>query len=247
VKKVMALAAAVFLAAGLSTASAGARQGEVAEDWAYRTVYPQDRTLEAGQYEVDWISVLNRYRKDPAVKQLICVRYCGDTRAVVQLFKKKHGAWTTVLECPAVVGRAGIGKEKEGDAKTPAGEFSVPTAFGILPDPGTGLPYIRVDKDIVESGRPETYNQIVDLKKDKLEYGDESEFMFDYSPQYNYGLVIGYNMEGVYPKGSGIFMHCRGVDPYTSGCVAVSEENMRTILKNIGEGVKIIIGRSRHT
>ena len=68
-----------------------------------------------------------------------------------------------------------------------------------------------------------------------------SEHLLDYVPHYNYALDIGYNRKCVFGKGSAIFMHCFGTNPYTGGCVAVSEENMKTVLLNATKRTRICI------
>ena len=55
--------------------------------------------------------------------------------------------------------------------------------------------------------------------------------MSEYVPEYNYGLFLDYNNECIPGAGSAIFFHCKGLKPYTGGCIAVDEESMAEILR----------------
>ena len=61
------------------------------------------------------------------------------------------------------IGKNGLGKEGEGDAKTPTGTLRVLSAFGVKPNPGTKIPYINVTSSIYAcDDNCEYYNQIID-------------------------------------------------------------------------------------
>ena len=61
------------------------------------------------------------------------------------------------------VGKNGLGKTGEGDAKTPVGTLRPLSAFGIKPNPGTKMPYIDVTPTIFAcDDNCEYYNQIID-------------------------------------------------------------------------------------
>lgn len=65
--------------------------------------------------------------------------------------------------------------------------------------------------------------------------------MIDFSPMYNYGMFTDYNAAGEYGKGSAIFIHCLGPKPYTGGCVALPEEDMKYFLENSEATLKVCI------
>jgi len=61
------------------------------------------------------------------------------------------------------VGKNGLGKKGEGDAKTPVGTLRPLSAFGIKPNPGTTMPYIDVTPTTYACDENcEYYNKIID-------------------------------------------------------------------------------------
>ena len=78
--------------------------------------------------------------------------------------KQKDGTWKMIMTSPGFIGKNGLGKTKEGDAKTPTGVFHFNRAFGIADDPGCKIPYVKVDNDTYWSGDPREgfhYNELV--------------------------------------------------------------------------------------
>jgi len=192
-----------------------------------------------------WTKLMDKYREKKNTDRLIFVKYTGGSSCKVLMYKKvqkKSGAikWKKILSCSGYVGLNGISKVREGDRKTPTGTFRIGQAFGILDDPGTQLPYTKVNRYLYWSGEEATYNLMVDSRKIGHEPAN-SEHLLDYVPHYHYALDIGYNRKCVYGKGSAIFMHCFGTNPYTGGCIAVSEENMKTVLLNATKKTRICI------
>jgi len=175
-----------------------------------------------------------RYLQDPGVGEIVSV-LCRGSEALLRLFCKSEGTWRLELEADAVCGREGLGKEREGDMKTPEGDFGIITAFGLKDNPGTGLPYLEVTRDLYccDEDGPE-YNRFV-------RHACSGEHMSDYVPMYNYGLFIDYNKDGRYPLGSAIFVHVKSDKPYTSGCVAVSEPVMERLLRLLHPGARVVI------
>ena len=138
------------------------------------------------------------------------------------------------------VGKNGIGKTSEGDAKTPIGTLRPLTAFGIKPNPGTSMPYLNItpssfacDEDCAY------YNQIVDTAV--VHHPCTGEAMYSYQPEYNYGIATDFNKECVYPNGSAIFVHVKGHKTYTGGCIAFDEERMVEILRNCDMSLVITV------
>lgn len=152
----------------------------------------------------------------------------------------EKGRFTTVLDCEVFIGKNGLGKEKEGDKKTPVGEFGILYAFGVKPNPGTTLNYLNIkDSHYACDDNGPFYNKIVDISVENHQC--KGEHMVEYVPQYNYGIFLDYNKECVYPDGSAIFMHCKGERDYTDGCIGLSEKDMITMLKNVDSNTRIII------
>jgi len=193
-----------------------------------------------------WTKLQAKYLQDEEADRLIFVQCTGGSRARVLMYKKKEKAdgtykWKRIVNTRAYIGRNGLGKQREGDAKTPRGTFTPTEAFGILPDPGvSGLKYTQLTADLYWSGESGTYNTMVSSKT-LGHVPANSEHLISYNPHYSYALNMGYNPENIEGKGSALFLHCFGSNPYTGGCVAVSRRNMKKILKNVTANTRICI------
>lgn len=174
--------------------------------------------------------------------QVVYVNYMGGSDATTSLYvrEERSESFSLQLSCPAYVGKNGMGKTREGDMKTPVGTFSVLTAFGILPNPGTVLPYVDVDEYTYCCGDSVAYNRIIDIRELPHECTN-GEHMIKYGAAYHYGFFPDYNKECELGKGSAIFFHCTGKNPYTAGCIAVPEEEMKAILRALTPGAVLII------
>ena len=185
-------------------------------------------------------SKCKEYIENKAVNSLIFVKYMGGSEAQVSLYKKQNDFFLKTNTFHAYIGKNGIGKEKEGDSKTPIGDFGIIQAFGIKANPGTTIEYLNINKNHYCCDEDcQYYNKIIDAEA--VNHKCKGEHIIDYVPQYNYGFFVDYNKEGVYPKGSAIFFHVKGKRPYTAGCIAVNEEDMVTIMKEIDANTRIII------
>lgn len=181
--------------------------------------------------------------------QLFVVAAMGmdKTTAYITMHQKDaDGNWKQILSTPGFVGKNGLcadADHKEGCAQTPIGVYHFNKAFGIAPDPGCALPYIRVDENTYWSGDPDRqYNEMVDIREVPDLVMDDSEHIVDYGYQYQYCLNISFNEEGTPGRGSAIFLHCFGpAKPYTGGCVAVPENIMRMIMRQVSPECAVII------
>ena len=170
------------------------------------------------------------------------------TDAWVSLHEKQaDGSWAMTMTSPGFIGKNGLNKTKEGDAKTPTGVFRFNRAFGIADDPGCRIPYVKVDNDTYWSGDPREgfrYNELVSLKDLPdldIESGD-SEHIVDYPYHYQYCLNISYNEEGTPGLGSAIFLHCLApAKPFTGGCVSIPEDHMKYVMQHVDENTVIVI------
>ena len=176
---------------------------------------------------------------DNTVNQVVEVRYKSGSEASVILWCREGDKWSGKLECDALVGVNGMGKTREGDGKTPVGDFGITTAFGIKPNPGTSLPYIEVTDDLWCCGDEVAYNRMISIKEHP--HKCSGEHIIEYQPHYNYAFFLDYNKEGAPGLGSAIFFHCFGTKPYTGGCVAVSEDDMKKILAALEPGARVVI------
>lgn len=190
---------------------------------------------------------LKQYSSNSTVKQIILVEQSKEvvsTGTLCLLIKDERINWKEVLRCRANLGKNGIDKMREGDARTPTGDYGFLMAFGAKENPGSLIPYTKLTNTMYLCGDKEYYNQFIDVSKMNHRCSDNSEHLIRYIPQYNYGLFIDYNKDGVYKKGSAIFLHCFGNYPYTMGCVSIAEENMVKILRTVDSNSRICIYQS---
>ena len=194
-----------------------------------------------------WVGKLEA-AKD-ADQLLVVAAFSEDaTGAWVSLHEKQpDGSWHMTMTSPGFIGKNGLGKTREGDGKTPTGVFHFNRAFGIAEDPGCAIPYVQVDEDSYWSGDTREgfrYNELVSLKELPdldLESGD-SEHIIDYPYNYQYCLNISYNEACTPGLGSAIFLHCLGAArPFTGGCVAIQEAQMRYVMQHIDENTQVVI------
>lgn len=189
-----------------------------------------------------WRDVKAQCLQDTTVRQLILVKCTEGSRAEVEFYLRNGQAWRLAASGPACIGKEGLGKEREGDMKTPEGEFGIRTAFGILPNPGTVMPYLPITPELYAcSDDCEYYNQIVPAAA--LGHECKGEHLVKCVPHYNYGMEMNYNAENIYPLGSAVFFHCYGTNDYTEGCVAVEESFMKRILQESDEHLVVSIHR----
>lgn len=198
---------------------------------------------EARTASPDWVGQLPQAA---AARQLFIVAGVGNTTAYVSLHEKDDaGQWQQLMTTPGFIGKAGLGKTREGDNKTPVGTFRFNAAFGIAPDPGCALPYQQVDGNAYWSGdvRPGMhYNEMVDIRKLPGLNKRASEHIVDYDVHYVYCLNISYNEAGVPGKGSAIFLHCLAPQkPYTGGCVAIPQDKMKLVLQTVRPECVVVI------
>ena len=187
-----------------------------------------------------WKNLLNKYRNDSKVNQVVFVRYDGRNNTTLTLYRKnKDKLWYQQLHCKAYVGQNGIDKKKEGDRRTPTGTYTLEKPFGILKDPGSKMKYTRINRNLYWCGDKKFYNKMIDIRKHP--HKCRGEHLINYTKQYAYSMNISYNKKGTYGKGSAIFLHCYGYNNYTLGCIAVSKKNMKTLLKKVGKNTKICI------
>ena len=188
-----------------------------------------------------WVTALDAARR---AEQLVVIAGSGGSNAWISMHEKdREGCWRMILSTPGLIGREGLGKTEEGDGKTPVGVFCFNRAFGIAEDPGCVIPYVTVDDDAYWSGDFNVgYNQPVSFREHpELNIG-ASEHLVDHPREYRYCLSISYNEEGKAGAGSAIFLHCFGDrKPYTGGCAAIPEEQMRVLMQRVRADCVVVI------
>ena len=185
--------------------------------------------------------------------KLIIVNASGvnSSVAVLQYFKKTNGKWKEVLRADARVGKNGINKKKEGDYRTPTGAFYFTKLFGIKSDPGTIMSYTKLTYSMYWCASAKKYYNL--FVNDAVNSGhrdtcshSKDEQLAAFGSIYNYCAAIGYNTGRSWNKGSAIFLHCTrssGSPTSTAGCVAVDENSMKKLMRQIDQKTMIVIDR----
>ena len=97
---------------------------------------------------------MEKYRRNDAAQQILLIKYEGGWDATSPFLVKDAQAsngWKLVFEDDSVVGQSGAGTARAYTRATPMGDFASLEAFGILSDPATALPYMRVTNTVYAS------------------------------------------------------------------------------------------------
>ena len=177
--------------------------------------------------------------------QIFVVAQLGEkTTAWISMHTKdSNGEWQQIMTTPGFIGKNGLGKEREGDNKTPVGVFKFDVALGIAPDPDCQIPYVQIDENYYWSGDWNyKYNQLVDIRDYPNLDTANSEHLIEYNPHYTYVLNMGYNADCTPGKGSALFLHCFGpIKTWTGGCVAIPAEKMKFVMQNVTPDCILVI------
>ena len=142
------------------------------------------------------------------------------------------------------IGKRGISiKKKEGDKKTPKGEFKLKYILyrkDRVFDLQTKLKKIKIDKKMGWCDDPKSsyYNKIINYP-----FKYRSEKLWRKENVYDIIIIIDYNLNTIIKnKGSAIFLHIakRKYQP-TAGCIAVSKKNIKLIASKVNKRTKIKI------
>ncbi len=175
-------------------------------------------------------------------------------------FKKVNGKWKLQFSNAIVLGRKGFALgdglvnlkiagpvKHEGDKRSPAGIFSIGTAFGYAPKKDAGCiktHYVQAFDTLicVDDANSANYNKLVDKDTARHDY-NSFEYMHLKKDYYKWGLFINHNSEKVIPgNGSCVFMHIWENDHTgTTGCTAMAENNMVRILRWINANGKPLL------
>ena len=150
------------------------------------------------------------------------------------------------IEAKAYIGENGVtSNKKEGDRKTPLGEFELGIILGTHPQEEVqekiNLKYSQINENMywVDDINSKYYNQLVDITKVQKDW-NSAEHLIDYPVQYEYLAEIKTNPENIPGSGSAVFLHCSKGNS-TKGCIAVKKEIMEKIIRYIDKDTKIII------
>jgi len=158
--------------------------------------------------------------------------------------KNKHTLEIDEFKFRCCIGKRGSTKnKKEGDKKTPKGEFEIDNLYfrkDRKEKPHTLLKCVEIKKDMGwcdDVNFPKKYNKLFKIrnkiKHEKLKRNDY---------KYDFFIPIKYNFKKpIAGKGSCIFIHLtRNYNP-TAGCIALKEKDFLIMLKIINKNSKIKI------
>jgi D-alanyl-D-alanine dipeptidase len=181
--------------------------------------------------------VLRRYERAKTAGQW---RPVGDSVPVV--VGRNGMAWGRGLQGePPVAGNDSSSGappvKKEGDGRSPAGIFSLSSAFGYAPRDQAGvlkLPYEQAVKTLecVDDSQSTHYNRVLDRNGVSNPDWKSSEQMLRDDDLYRWGVIVDYNAKGEAGCGSCIFMHIwEGPGKGTAGCTAMEAARIEEILR----------------
>jgi D-alanyl-D-alanine dipeptidase len=168
-------------------------------------------------------------------------RAVGDANGIV--VGKSGTAWDPLAE-QVIPGPT----KQEGDGRSPAGVFSLGTAFGYAPASEAAwlkLPYLHVTEGIecVDDASSSSYNQIVNRRQVAAPDWASSEKMREVGEAYRWGVVVNYNTPAVAKRGSCIFLHIGGgpVGKGTAGCTAMPTADLRAVMGWLDPALKPVL------
>ena len=158
--------------------------------------------------------------------------------------KNKHTLEVDDFKFSCSIGKNGKSKKKkEGDKKTPIGQFAVEDLYyrsDRVKKPITNLKCVEIKKNMGWCDDPldvKNYNKLIKLNK-KIKY--EKLYRKDY--KYDLLIPIKYNFfKPVKFKGSCIFIHLTNNYKPTLGCIAMKKKDFLIMLKLINKKTKIQI------
>jgi L,D-peptidoglycan transpeptidase YkuD (ErfK/YbiS/YcfS/YnhG family) len=161
--------------------------------------------------------------------------YWRQEARVVPIVVGKTGlAWGVGFDSNAVAGEP---HKREGDGRSPAGLFSIDTAFGFAPADSirwVHLSYVPLtsNSECVDDTASVHYNTVVDRSAVLSVDWQSSEKMRKVA-QYQLGAIIGYNAAPpVKARGSCIFFHIwKGPRSTTVGCTALDSIELTRLLE----------------
>jgi len=130
--------------------------------------------------------------------------------------------------------------KREGDGRSPEGVFALGTSFGYAASalPGAGLPYLALSAstECVDDAQSRHYNRIVDRTAGAD--WNSSERMREMGEYYRWGVVVDHNhiaapdadAKPAAGGGSCIFLHVWKEAQPTSGCTAMAQPDIESLL-----------------
>ncbi len=168
----------------------------------------------------------------------------GSTTARLTAWERVGDGWRVAVgPVTARIGSAGVGAASEGSTRTPAGTFRLTEAFGRAGNPGTALPYRRVDGDDwwVSDVNSPRYNRYAECAPGTCDFDERAgENLYAQGPVYDQAVVIDYNRQGRPGAGSAFFLHI-GNGKATAGCVAIDQYALEKLMRWLQPGAQPVI------
>lgn len=168
----------------------------------------------------------------------------GSTTAKLTAWERSGNGWRIAVgPVTARIGSGGVGAASESSTRTPAGTFGLTEAFGRAGDPGTALPYRRVDGDDwwVSDVNSPLYNRYAQCAPGSCPFDERAgENLFAQGAVYDQAVVIDYNREGRRGAGSAFFLHISNARP-TAGCVAIERYALEKLMRWLQPGARPVI------
>jgi len=181
----------------------------------------------------------------PPGSQLITVTAApGSSTAKLTAWERTATGWRSVLgPVTARIGAAGIGTASERTTRTPAGTWRLTESFGRAVNPGTALPYRRVDGSDwwVSDVNSARYNQYARCAPRTCDFDEAaSENLYAAGAVYDNAVVIDYNRGGARGAGSAFFLHITN-GAATAGCVAIDRASLQALMRWLSQAGNPVI------
>jgi L,D-peptidoglycan transpeptidase YkuD (ErfK/YbiS/YcfS/YnhG family) len=175
--------------------------------------------------------------------QVVSVVSTGGSNAQMDIYQLTTAGWQALKTgIPTHVGSAGMAPQAKSEVPaTPMGVYSLDSAFGTAPNPGTGLPYTQVGPNHWWSGddNSPTFNSMQVCQKSQCPFDTAASENLDI-PQYKHAVVMGVNKNKVPGGGAAFFFHTTDGKP-TEGCVAIDDATLVQIMRWLQPGAVIAI------
>ncbi len=201
---------------------------------------PPEKVLAGAQKKAvtgpDWTRDLPK-NTTQAVRTVRTNRWCSQIWCSrTEVWEQVEGSWRIVTRSGgeqavfrSQVGQNGFaapGKRRQGDLRTPTGDFGIATTFSTTSDRPTEMPWRRrLPTSVVSDRYDKTYNTWVELKRNSS--GDRRMMSWGLWIDYNNPrLAVGKGPKPITGRGSGIFMHTSNAGrPFvpTAGCVQLGD------------------------
>lgn len=180
--------------------------------------------------------------------QVISVVGQGGSTATMDVWQRGVAGWEPVgTGIPVHVGANGMVKQShDGGMATPMGVFTLDFAFGTQPNPGGGLPYVRVTPNHWWDGdlKSPTYNTMQVCAEADCPFNTAPSSGTEnlHIPQYEHAVVMGVNKARVPGNGGAFFVHTTDGGP-TAGCVSLDDDTLVKIIRWLKPGAMIAVAQ----